>query len=81
MKRSDISDYEILSCIKEQKDTPDVILGKKYPFKVIMAKMEQLENRGYLDCGVSLRTAWLTNKGKEYLKGMNKNNNKEDKWK
>lgn len=43
--------------------TPDESLADKYPVKLIMAKMEQLDRRGLLEVGVSLRTAWLTDKG------------------
>jgi len=72
MKRSDISDLEILQICYEGKDTPDIVLSNKYPVKVIMAKLEQLYDKGYLECGVSLRTAWLTDKGEEYLQGLKK---------
>ena len=40
-----------------------------YPPKVIYRKMEKLVDEGYLEYGVSLRTAWLTDKGMEYLRG------------
>ena len=42
------------------------ILAKKYGVdeKLIFSKMEKLEDEGYLEYGVSLRTAWLTEKGK-----------------
>lgn len=44
------------------------VLGEKYGSeKLVYKKMEQLDRLGYLDCGVSLRTAWLTEKAKEYL--------------
>jgi len=35
--------------------------------KVCCAAMERAESRGYLEYGVSLRTAWLTDKGKALL--------------
>ncbi len=34
------------------------------PFKVCYRAMERADQRGLLDYGVSLRTAWLTEKGK-----------------
>lgn len=37
------------------------------PEKVVFRKMEKLAEQGYLEYGVSLRTAWLTEKGKKYL--------------
>jgi hypothetical protein len=39
------------------------------PEKVVYAAMEREERRGYLDYGVSLRTSWLTDKGKAFLYG------------
>ncbi len=36
--------------------------------KVCYRAMQRAAKRGYLDYGVSLRTAWLTNKGLELLK-------------
>ena len=39
-----------------------------YPPKVIYRVMEKLADQDYLDYGVSLRTAWLSEKGEEYLK-------------
>ena len=45
------------------------VLGKKYGSeKLILRKMKQLVDKGYLEYGTSLRTAWLTDKGKNYLK-------------
>lgn len=37
------------------------------PEKIVWAALEREEKRGHLDCGVSLRTAWLTHKGKVKL--------------
>ena len=47
---------------------------QKYPYdylmewtreceKVCIKAMERAEERGYIDCGVSLRTGWITEKG------------------
>lgn len=38
-----------------------------YPEKVVLTKMEQLEKKGLLEVGVSLRCSFLTDKGKELL--------------
>jgi hypothetical protein len=35
----------------------------RYSEKAINAKFEELISRGYMECGVSARTAWLTDKG------------------
>lgn len=41
-----------------------------FPEKVVLCKMEKLEDKGLLEVGVSLRCAWLTDKGKELLSSM-----------
>lgn len=38
------------------------------PYKVCIRAYERAVQRGYLDFGVSLRTAWATPEGKELLK-------------
>jgi hypothetical protein len=44
------------------------VLGKKYGSeKLVFKKMEKLADEGYLEYGVSLRTAWLTEKGEDSL--------------
>lgn len=48
--------YEILSVILEQ------------PEKVCYRAMERAERRGYIEYGVSLRTGWLTQKGRDLIK-------------
>lgn len=48
-------------------ETPDKALSKKYSQEAINAKMEELDHRGLLDYGVSLRTAWLTKQGEALL--------------
>ena len=37
------------------------------PFKVVYAAMERTSDRGFIDYGVSLRTGWLTAKGRVLL--------------
>jgi len=37
------------------------------PIKVCYAAVERAKKRGYIDCGVSLRSGWLTDKGKELI--------------
>lgn len=39
----------------------------EYSEKAVCARMERLERGRYLDCGVSARTGWLTEKGCEAL--------------
>lgn len=47
------------ACHQHEGPTPDEALAHKYPVKVILAKMAKLVNRGVLNYGVSLRTAWV----------------------
>ena len=39
----------------------------QWPEKLVFKKMEKLADLGYLDYGVSLRTAWLSEKGIKFL--------------
>ena len=41
-------------------DTPDETLAEKYTFGEVYGKLEELDHRGLIQYGVSLRTAWLT---------------------
>ena len=43
------------------------IICAKYSEKAVIAKMEELTSRGYMEYGVSVRTGWLTDKGREAL--------------
>ena len=75
MKRSDISEKEIIDAcnmfresnnkdtriLKETRNTPDITLSNKYSAKIILAKMQQMVDKGILAYGVSLRTAWVKN--------------------
>lgn len=76
MKTSDVPELDVLEAIETWREeykltgignTPDVSLSTKFPVKLIMSRMAKLQNKGLIDVGVSLRTAWLTDKGKEYL--------------
>ncbi len=66
-----LSDLIMLRAIRDRWErkmpTPDIALIAQFPLKVIMAKMEQLVDRKLMECGVSVRTGWLTDEGKEYL--------------
>lgn len=74
MKRSDIPTRAVLmACHKFHNDddlAPWKILMDEFnaPQKVIYAAMEREVSKGHLDYGVSLRTAWVTPKGYEFLK-------------
>ena len=46
-------------------------LREQYPMKVINSKCEKAIRKGYMECGVSARTGWITVKGFEYLEDNN----------
>lgn len=37
------------------------------PAKVVYRAIERAESRGLIECGISLRSGWLTDKGKELV--------------
>ncbi|MFW3477427.1 hypothetical protein [Streptomyces microflavus] len=41
-----------------------------YPENVVNAAYAREDDRGHLDCGVSLRTSWLTDKGAACLAAL-----------
>jgi len=73
MARKDITDKQVCEAYVQSKEPP-----RKWPYqilaemtgqveKVCFLAMERAEHRGYIDCGVSLRSGWLTAKGLELL--------------
>jgi hypothetical protein len=75
VKRSDISDLmvceatRVFSAGSGLRPMIDLYLLSRTsaPMKVIHAALERAYDRGLIECGVSLRTAWLTDKGKALL--------------
>jgi hypothetical protein len=70
MKRSDITTEQVVrACFmfheRISNEAPWKILMKKTgaPEKVVYAAMQRDEDRGYIESGVSTRTAWPTAKG------------------
>ena len=75
MKTSDITDLQVLQSQQRwllQRDGPwgYEILERETGIhsKVCWRAFERAEKRGLLEYGVSLRTAWITEKGKELLR-------------
>lgn len=76
-KRADISDRDVCRATEAFSVRAfgpcvfiDEILAKYFdgcPPKVIWSAMERAEDHGLLDCGTSIRTAWLSEKGKALL--------------
>lgn len=68
--RKDISGKQVVECALAYRKRSDhkfidellqELTGQ--PQKVCYSAMKRAENRGYIDCGVSLRTGWATHKG------------------
>ena len=62
IKTSDILDScKISRLLLEPLSSLDVLMGRypKYPIKVLWRAMEREERKGLIDCGVSLRCAWV----------------------
>jgi hypothetical protein len=74
MKRSDIPTTAILHgchrfhALNALTCLEFIMLKYKAPEKVALAAMERELDRGLIEYGVSLATAWVTSKGYEYLK-------------
>lgn len=78
MAMKDIPDSLVLKAYSEYRNYPpkegdytypyDLLMQwTGQPFKVCYKCMERAESRGLVDCGVSLRTGWVTDKGKKLL--------------
>lgn len=73
MKRSDISNIEVCQAVAEyqrvQGNFPYEILARKFNCseKLAYSACERAEKKDLIDYGVSLRTGWLTEKGKQLL--------------
>ena len=74
MARKDISDKQVVECAFDYRKRSDhkfidellqELTG--HPQKVCYAAMQRCESRGYIDYGVSLRTAWVTHEGFKLL--------------
>lgn len=72
MARKDVTDRMVLEAIRDRARPTDTIAllmeRSGQPEKVCEAAMERAEKRGLIDYGVSLRTAWTTEKGVSFLK-------------
>lgn len=75
MARKDVPTSLVLKAYQECKKLPYNVFPYEIlsewtgqPEKVCYRAMERDELRGYIECGVSLRTGWLTDKGEEYLR-------------
>jgi hypothetical protein len=80
MATKDISDVQVINaCIKNREDdgvVEDFAIGilmreTGQPKKVCYNAMERAANRDYIDYGISVRTAWPTEKGYALINDIN----------
>lgn len=79
MSRRDVSDELVCLAVVEYKARyirgerfylhEILVEWTKYPEKVCYAAVKRASDRGYIEYGVSLRTGWLTEKGKALISG------------
>jgi len=73
MSRSDITDKQVCQAfsewMKNRNEFATAILHRMTgePMKVCHSACERAVMRGFIDCGVSVRSGWLTEKGKELI--------------
>ena len=70
MATKDISDVQVVQAYQAKSDKyPHELLMEQtgQPEKVCYAACERAARRGLIDYGVSLRTGWITEKGKSLL--------------
>ncbi len=76
MATKDITDRQVLEAYQKCKDISELWpyhvlqLETGEPGKVCYRAMERAEDRGLIDCGVSLRTGWITDKGCKLLQSQ-----------
>ena len=77
MRRSDISTLIVLEAAEKTRAEKKMMMTWEHiqlatgaPEKVIYAAMQREYDQGYLEWGVSLRTAWLTPEGHKKLKEL-----------
>lgn len=85
MATKDITDKQVCEAYAEaeRQRGPEWENDYEYPYEILMRitgepekvcyrAMERADERGYVEYGVSLRTGWLTDKGKALLKQEDK---------
>lgn len=79
-KRADITDEMVCGAYRDalsmrlpkrgylkDKSPIDLLMGKGFPYKVVLAATERAYERGLIDVGTSIGRAWLTDKGRMLL--------------
>ena len=78
----DLSDREVLSfCWPWHGDEPlatirdaggavEILQEHGWPYKIVLRKLEQLEDRGLIEYGVSICYPWRTPKGEAFFKEL-----------
>jgi len=77
MKTNDISDIQVIEACKKYHENGqgpfalEILINEtEAPEKVALRAMERSNNRGLIDYGVSLRSAWPTEKGIKLINGI-----------
>ena len=66
-KRSDLTTLLVLGTVNIAGTNAWTVLTAAFPAKLVEAAFDREVKAGRLDYGVSLRTPWLTEKGKAFL--------------
>jgi DNA-binding PadR family transcriptional regulator len=69
MKASDISEREMLEAFEARRLPMDKTFAA-FPEKVVYAKMDKLDRKGFIEFGLNIRWGWLTEKGKARLEEL-----------
>lgn len=67
MKRADIDDAAVLALVGNAVDVAELMVERGIPYKLALAKLEHLSDRGLIDYGVVLNRPWLTDAGRALL--------------
>lgn len=67
MKRSDLDTATVLAAVADGEGYTS--LCERFPHKIVLAAFEREIQRGNLEYGVSVQTAWLTPQGREQVPG------------
>ena len=81
MATKDITDKQVVEAYQEYQKSVAEEGYLKYPYeilrditgepeKVCLRAMERAEGRGFIECGVSLRSGWITDEGLKLIRSI-----------
>jgi hypothetical protein len=69
VKRADLPLIDVLRAIDQSPSAAHVpSLFPQFPYKIVMARLMQMEDKGLIDYGVVITRPWLTGKGSALLR-------------